>query len=94
MTLYVIDAVAALFILAGFHVAFRQRLVRAWGRRLRHPERRFHAPDDIETTSDDPDGIASVFRVAGVMIMAFSFTLGAFANLIAYYTSTGRVVGP
>jgi hypothetical protein len=91
MMLYVINAVAALFVLVGYHVAFRQRLVRAWGARLRSPGERSNAASRPQGASQDPEGIASVFRMAGVMIMAFSFTAGAFANLIAYYTAAGRV---
>jgi len=90
MTLYLIDAVAALFLLAGFHLAFRQKLVRAWGARLRRSDRRAAAACLSQGATEDPDGVASVFRMAGVMIMAFSFTLCAFANLIAYYTAAGR----
>jgi hypothetical protein len=91
MTLYVIDAVAALFLLAGFHLAFRQRLVWAWGARLRQAGGLSTASGHTQSPSEDPEGVASVFRMAGVMIMAFSFTLGAFANLIAYYTAASRV---
>jgi hypothetical protein len=91
MTLYLIDAVAALFLLAGFHLAFRQKRVRAWGARLRQAGGRSDAASHTQVASEDPEGVAAVFRMAGVMIMAFSFTLGAFANLIAYYTAASRV---
>jgi hypothetical protein len=87
MTLYVINTAAALFILVGFHVAFRQKLVRAWGANLRHPDGRSNTAGHAQAASEDPEGIASVLRIAGVMIMAFSFTAGAFANLTAYYTA-------
>lgn len=83
MTLYMINAVAAVFVLLGFHVAFRQQLVLAWVARLRQSDSRAQA------APENREEIASVFRIAGVMIMAFSFTIGAFANLIAYYTSVG-----
>jgi len=91
MTLYLIDAVAALFLLAGFHLAFRQERVRAWGARLQQARGRSQAASHNQVASEDPEGVAAVFRMAGVMIMAFSFTLGAFANLIAYYTAASRV---
>ena len=38
MTLYVVNVVAAMFVLLGFHVAFRQRFVLAWVARLRRSD--------------------------------------------------------
>ena len=87
MLLYLINILAAVFILIGFHVAFRQRLVRAWGARLRQSVSQSDSARPTETTLDDNQEIASVLRIAGVMVMAFSFTGAAFANLIAYYTA-------
>ena len=87
MALYVINVVAAMFVLLGFHVAFRQRLMLAWVARLRRSDGPPSSAANAEVDSEDREEIASVFRIAGVMIMAFSFTLGTFANLIAYYTS-------
>ena len=87
MTLYVIDAVAGLFVLIGFHVAFRQKLVRAWSSRLRSPHGQLGDGGRLVTATGDPEGVASVLRIVGVMIMAFSFTAGAFANLMVYYAS-------
>lgn len=85
MGLYIIDFVAVVFIIAGFHIAFRQKLLKAWSARLG-----LHfASAMVQEATDDVEGIASVLRIAGVMIMAFSFTAGAFANLIAYYTRVG-----
>lgn len=83
--LYAIDIVATFFFLVGFHVAFRQRLLRTWSGRFRHP----HEGPAVATGAsvEDPEGVASVFRIVGVMIMAFSFTGAAFANLITYYSS-------
>jgi hypothetical protein len=91
MMLYVIDTLAALFVLAGFHLAFRQKRVRAWAVRLRQAGGLSNAVSHAQGASEDPEGVASVFRMAGVMIMAFSFTLAAFANLIAYYTAATRI---
>lgn len=68
MTLLVINAMAALFVVVGFHVAFRQRLVRAWAARLRHPDGRSNAARHAQTAPEDPEGIASVYRIAGVMV--------------------------
>ena len=87
MVLYFIDAAAALFVLIGFHVAFRQKLVRAWGARLRSLHDQGGETARPVAPTADPEGVASVLRIVGVMIMAFSFTGGAFANLISYYAS-------
>lgn len=85
MTLYVTNAVAAMLVLVGFHVAFRQRLVLAWVARLRQSNGSANAAATVQAAPRED--IASVLRIAGVMIMAFSFTIGAFVNLIAYYTA-------
>jgi len=87
MTLFVINVVAAMFVLLGFHVAFRQRLVLAWVARLRRSDGTSSAATHAQVAPGDREEIASVFRIAGVMIMAFSFTIAAFTNLIAYYTA-------
>lgn len=87
MTLYIINVVAAIFVLLGFHVAFRQRLVLAWVARLRRSDGASTAVTHAQVAPGDRAEIASVFRIAGVMIMAFSFTIAAFTDLIAYYTS-------
>lgn len=79
-TLILIDLIAGVVFLIGLHIAFRQTLVRRWWARLRHTE---------NLATDDED-VASVLRIAGVMIMAFAFTLGAFANLIVHYSSLSR----
>lgn len=83
--LLAIDVVAAIFVVIGFHLAFRQAAVRSWMRRLRGPQPR--ALDAEDAGSRDPEGVAAVLRMVGVMIMAFSFTIAAFANLIARYTA-------
>lgn len=87
MILYLIDAVAVMLVLLGFHVAFRQSLVRDLVGRLRRPAGQARTGVQPQAATEDYEGIASVFRIAGVMIMAFSFTAAAFANLIAYYSS-------
>lgn len=86
MAIYVIDAVAAIFVLIGYHVAFRQKLMLAWVASVRR-SKEASSTSHAQAAPEDPEGVASVFRIAGVMIMAFSFTIGTFANLIAYYTS-------
>ena len=85
--LYVIDAVALLFFLTGFHIAFRQRLVRSWVSRLRNSAGQPTPAGAKAERGEGHDEMASVLRIAGVMIMAFSLTICIFANLIAYYTA-------
>ena len=85
--LVVIDVVAAVLVIAGFHIGFRQTLLRSMWARLREPHS--DAPSGFVGAASDPEGVASVLRIAGVMIMAFSFTAATFANLIVYYGASG-----
>lgn len=83
--LIVIDLLSSLMFLAGAflvlgHGVLRRQLARLRGRQ------------ELTATFDDDvpaehDGMASVFRMFGVMLMAFSFTICAFANLISYYSA-------
>lgn len=75
--LIAIDIFAAVLVLIGFNVAFRQRAVRSMLGR---------SPRDPSATEGGPDELASVFRIVGVMLMAFGVTVCVFANLIAYYS--------
>jgi hypothetical protein len=84
--LYVIDAVAVVVFFVGFHVAFRQNALHALGARLQRIQGKTASQNAV---SEDPEGVASVFRMIGVMMMAFSFTAAAFANLIAHFASSG-----
>lgn len=77
--LIAIDVFAAILVATGFNVAFRQKAVRAMLGR----------PHQAPAARAEPDQLASVFRIVGVMLMAFAATLCAFANLIAYYSRTG-----
>jgi hypothetical protein len=85
--LYVVDCLAAVFFLVGFHLAFRQRALRAWLGRLLPAARRTTVEN--AAPSGDEEGVASVLRMIGVMVMAFSLTSAAFGNLIAHYAATG-----
>lgn len=77
MALIGFNILAAILVLIGFNLAFRHKAVRV----------RFG--QKTGATSDEPDELASVFRIAGIMIMAFGMTVCAFANLIAYYSGGG-----
>ena len=85
--LLVIDVVAAVLVIAGFHTGFRQKFLRSLWARLHQPSA--SVSTGFGSPVRDPEGVASVFRIAGVMIMAFSFTAATFANLIAYYSGGG-----
>lgn len=87
MALYIINVLAVIFVLAGFHLAFRQKTVRALTARVRSLSDRSPVRRGADVGNLPSEEVASVLRIAGVMIMAFSFTAGAFANLIAYYTA-------
>lgn len=86
MSLYIINTLVAFFVLVGFHLAFRQETVRALIARVR-PSDRSLTQRVVNVENSPSEGVASVLRIGGVMIMAFSFTAGAFANLIAYYSA-------
>ena len=72
IALVALDLFCVVLILVGFQLAFRQGAVRSL---LGRPP------------AEGPDELASVFRIAGVMLMAFGATICAFANLIAYFSA-------
>ena len=76
--LYFIDSLAALFVLAGFQLAFRQKRLEMWRRRLWYP----HGSPAMRTPAER----LSEVRIL-TMVMAFSFTGAVFANLIAHYSA-------
>lgn len=87
-SLLLIDVAALLFFLIGFHVAFRRDTARRWlaAIQARTPAASRSGEHNPARGQGD-DEAAPVFLMVGVMIMAFSFTAAAFANLIAYYTA-------
>lgn len=86
--MYLLDVVAGLLIVLGCLVAFRPGLITP--HRKRAPITVKGADQEL---TEDPEGIASVFRMIGVMIMAFSFTVAMFANLIVYFGAASRAAG-
>ena len=80
MELIGVNIFAAVLVFIGFNLAFRPKAVRS---RFEQPRAGREAP------ADEPDQLASVFRIAGVMLMAFGITICAFANLIVYYSRVG-----
>ena len=81
--LIVVDIFAVVLTVVGFHIAFRQRFVRGLVGQREKDLRSDPGADD----EDAPDPLASVLRIAGVMLMAFGVTIGAFANLIAHFSA-------
>ena len=78
MALIGIYVFTAILVFIGFNLAFRHKAVLS----------RFERP---QVRRDEPDEMASVFRIAGVMLMAFGITICAFANLIAHYSTGGAL---
>jgi hypothetical protein len=83
-----IDAAVLVFVSIGFHLAFRQKTIRRWLKpvQVRVPAASRSAREGAAADRDE-DEFAPVLRMLGIMIMAFSFTVGAFASLITYYTA-------
>ena len=77
-----IDALAGVLVLLGLPLMLRPGAVRAFLTRRRN-----------DADPADQAGVASVLRMAGVMMLAFGVTICAFANLIAYYTVHPPAVG-
>ncbi|WP_421932405.1 hypothetical protein [Phenylobacterium sp.] len=78
-----VDILAGILVILGFHIGFRKsflRSLRTWRLRPTSPE---------VATASEFEELASVFRIVGVMLMAFSFTGACFANLIVYYSAGG-----
>jgi hypothetical protein len=80
----VVDALAILLALAGFHMAFRQRLVRRWARAWRErsgPPRPLRA---AKPEGEDPVHYALI--IFGMMLFAFGIILFAFTTFYSVLT--------
>ena len=84
--LLLIDLVGLLIAVAGFHLAFRQRLVRAWMDRIR--ARQGRAPIAREAARDSEDPLHYAMIIFGTMIMAFGIIVIGFTTMFAI--ATGR----
>ncbi len=80
--LFFVDAVAVIFGLLGLLLAFRRRAIGRWV-----AARKGQPVDQGTEDASDRDGIDAVFRMIGTMILAFSITGCAFANLFSYYAA-------
>ena len=82
-----IDALAAVLVLIGAPLTFRARSLAAWLSQRHVGQGQQTMVAGAPEQGPDREGIASVIRMVGVMMVAFGVTGCAFANLIAYYTA-------
>lgn len=80
-----VDILAGILVIFGFHIGFRKSFLRS----LRTWRLRPTSPEVATASGEESEELASVFRIVGVMLMAFSFTGACFANLIVYYSAGG-----
>jgi hypothetical protein len=66
-----IDLMGLVLIVLGFHLAFRQDLVRRWWSVLRHESQ---APAHLQPLTDE-DHARYAMRISGVMILAFGVAI-------------------
>ena len=79
-----VDAVAILFALVGFHMAFRQRLVRRWARAWRDRGGEARPAKPAKPGGEDPVHYALI--IFGMMLLAFGTILFAFTTFYAVLT--------
>jgi hypothetical protein len=75
----VLDGLGVALALAGFHLAFRQRQLRAWLESRRR--RRGLPPSEPSPAGQDP--LVYVLRISGTMLMAFGIILVGFTTMYA-----------
>lgn len=78
-----VDLVGLLLAVLGFHMAFRQPLVRRWWRRLSPPDPAA-PPPPAYADGEDPTHYALI--IFGMMILAFGVILAAFTTAYALLT--------
>lgn len=79
-----VDLAAFAFALAGFHLAFRQRLVRRWWNTLR--ARRGRPPLLGRASEESEEAAHYALIIFGTMLMAFGIILFAFTTVYASLT--------
>jgi hypothetical protein len=82
--LILIDLLAIAFVVAGFHLAFRQRLVRAWLDSAR--ARRGLEPLRAALADPAQDPAHYAMLIFGTMAMAFGIILFGFTTMYALVT--------
>jgi len=73
----IVDLLGLLLIVLGFHLAFRQDLVRRWWSVSRHES---HSPARLRPLTDQ-DPARYAMRISGVMILAFGVALSLLFTL-------------
>jgi hypothetical protein len=81
---FAVDAVAILFALIGFHMAFRQRQLRRWSRALRDRRGTPRPVKPPKPEGEDPVHYALI--IFGMMLLAFGTILFAFTTFYAVLT--------
>jgi hypothetical protein len=77
VTVIIIDLLGLILVVLGFHLAFRQELVRHWWSALRH-----ESPSSAGLTPlTDEDPARYALRIAGVMILAFGAAMSLLFTL-------------
>lgn len=79
-----VDLVGLLFALAGFHMAFRQRLVRKWWEQGRAARGKTDKVRTAHAEGEDPVHYALI--IFGMMLLAFGIILIAFTTAYALMT--------
>jgi len=80
-----VDALAILLALAGFHMAFRQRLVRRWARAWRDRSAPPRPERAARPEGEDPVHYALI--IFGMMLLAFGIILFAFTTFYSVLTA-------
>lgn len=80
----VVDLVGLLFALVGFHMAFRQRLVRRWWEQGRAARGKAEKARTVHAEGEDPVHYALI--IFGMMLFAFGLILIAFTTAYALMT--------
>ena len=80
-----VDLFSLVLAAIGFHLAFRQHLVRRWWRRFnpRDPSRPAHVERE-----EGEDPVHYAMMIAGMMILAFGLILASFTTAFSLMTAT------
>jgi hypothetical protein len=81
MHVILVDLLGLIFAAAGFHLAFRQRVVRNWLDAVRARQGRL--PLERVTAGDAEDPVHYAMIIFGTMSMAFGLILFAFTTMYA-----------
>lgn len=82
-----VDAFAVLLAVIGFHMAFRQRLVRRWARAWREARGIARPPRAAKGEGEDPVHYALI--IFGMMLLAFGLVIFAFTTFYWLMTRGG-----